>query len=760
MNKKKILVGVITASLMGSTLPVRALNSGWNQIGNEWVYVDAEGKKVTGWLKDGYSWYFMNDEGVMTTSTWVGSHEHWYWIGAGGVMQECKEIEYNGQRYYLKGTGVMAKNYVKDGWEYDVEGVGRPLSSSNSVVINSAADLEGLETVEGNLYISEEVTEDIDLSSIDIQGKLVILKEDITVTVDDVTANGLSIQGTNSEVVLAGDTEVGTVEIERGSTLSADRSFDGTVEEIKVQSSVTEPTEISVEADKVETRTFSEVTLNEPVGEVTVVANNKITVNADVEEIQVLSSAPETVIEVTRGNKVETITADAPTSIEGNGTVGLVEANVDGTTADEDVTIEDVDKGTGVEDAPEATEPSRPSNGGGNYVPPVTPPVEDNSVAKVGTLQELNEALADSSKKTIELTQDITVEYNSVLTPEEMVLITDLDRDVVIDGKEYSIIVDGGQTDHWDGHNYAIQVYDEDNQVTLKNIQLTGADAGLLVNASNVVLAEDVDVSGNDFGGIEVSVGQNTANKNSSLTVNDTVKNTSEDGSHPTIWKDNTDNSKVNYDGNEFTPRKMADKDQIYYFLDPNNAANVSVNVTNTEELHKALNDENVTEINLKGNAEILENVTLDEDVQLNIKEDSELTIKATFTIDGTLTNDGVVLLNDAQNPLKPEVEAIRTFNNTEKEGKLIISKSGGRFLNKLILCFDSVDSIVDKDTSRPVTIYDYSFVFVGGKCYFAPNKYNDFPILETIFYKGIMPSEKVLDFPVDCNTLAGSVNL
>ena len=31
---------------------------------------------------------------------------------------------------------------------------------------------------------------------------------------------------------------------------------------------------------------------------------------------------------------------------------------------------------------------------------------------------------------------------------------------------------------------------------------------------------------------------------------------------------------------------------------------------------------------------------------------------------------------------------------------------------------------------------------------------------IKTIFYKGIMPSEKVLDFPVDCNTLAGSVNL
>ena len=32
-------------------------------------------------------------------------------------------------------------------------------------------------------------------------------------------------------------------------------------------------------------------------------------------------------------------------------------------------------------------------------------------------------------------------------------------------------------------------------------------------------------------------------------------------------------------------------------------------------------------------------------------------------------------------------------------------------------------------------------------------------PLFKTIFYKGIMPSEKVLDFPVDCNILTGSVN-
>ena len=31
--------------------------------------------------------------------------------------------------------------------------------------------------------------------------------------------------------------------------------------------------------------------------------------------------------------------------------------------------------------------------------------------------------------------------------------------------------------------------------------------------------------------------------------------------------------------------------------------------------------------------------------------------------------------------------------------------------------------------------------------------------LLVTIFYKGIMPSEKILDLPVDCNTLTGCVN-
>ena len=415
--KRLMSLGVSLALLASHVSPVLAANEGWQESNGTWRYVKADGSLATGWLKDGYSWYFMNEDGVMTTSTWVGSHEHWYWIGAGGVMQETQVIEYNGDRYYLKGTGVMARDYVKDGWEYDSEGIGHLLSTSSSVIIDSEDDLDGITTVNGSLYVAEEVVDDLTISNVDITGKLVVLASNIAVTVDGVTANGLSIQGTNSEVVLAGDTEVGTVQFERGGTLSADRSFDGTVEEIKVQSSVTEPTEISVVADKVETRTFSEVTLNESVGEVTVVANNRINAYADVETVHVLSTAPGTILDVSRGDTVDTLIADAPVTIIGEGTIELVEANVDGTTADEDTYILDVEKARGVTEAPEVNRPRRPSSGGsGGGTRPEEPeePV-DPTVKTVTSKDELVAALADESIETILLGKDFTIDSSVVV---------------------------------------------------------------------------------------------------------------------------------------------------------------------------------------------------------------------------------------------------------------------------------------------------------------------------------------------------------
>lgn len=52
-------------------------------------------------------------------------------------------------------------------------------------------------------------------------------------------------------------------------------------------------------------------------------------------------------------------------------------------------------------------------------------------------------------------------------------------------------------------------------------------------------------------------------------------------------------------------------------------------------------------------------------------------------------------------------------------------------------------------------------FLALPGKLYQKNELTQDYDTeYKTILDKGIMPSEKVLDFPVDCNTLTGSVNL
>lgn len=74
------------------------------------------------------------------------------------------------------------------------------------------------------------------------------------------------------------------------------------------------------------------------------------------------------------------------------------------------------------------------------------------------------------------------------------------------------------------------------------------------------------------------------------------------------------------------------------------------------------------------------------------------------------------------------------------------ITLLGVAFLLGDIFCFEEIEA----------NIIWSIIIIVGGIC----DCLRCFSKKKTIFYKGIMPSEKVLDFPVDCNTLTGSVNL
>lgn len=162
----------------------------------------------------------------------------------------------------------------------------------------------------------------------------------------------------------------------------------------------------------------------------------------------------------------------------------------------------------------------------------------DDSTKTVNNETELKEAINNADVKTIELGSDIDITETIVVMSEK-----------TIDGKNHTItykgLFKGGVSDNtvW-GNNtngrgvYIIQVYN--TSATIKDIKLTGGNAGLLINGSNVELKGTIDVSGNGFGGIELGQGSGVTNT-PAVALNDVkLVNTTETSDKPTLWIDTT----------------------------------------------------------------------------------------------------------------------------------------------------------------------------------------------------------------------------
>ena len=157
---------------------------------------------------------------------------------------------------------------------------------------------------------------------------------------------------------------------------------------------------------------------------------------------------------------------------------------------------------------------------------------------------ELKSALQDSNVATITLANDIeTTEKINIMRP------------VTIDGAGHTMKYVGtfgssGSKDNtvWGGI-YVLQVYK--TTATIKNIKLTGGNAGLLVNGSKVTLVGTIDVSGNGFGGIELAQGSGVdQTAHLVLGENATLVNTTETSDKPTLWvPDDSDPAIVEKDG-------------------------------------------------------------------------------------------------------------------------------------------------------------------------------------------------------------------
>lgn len=122
--------------------------------------------------------------------------------------------------------------------------------------------------------------------------------------------------------------------------------------------------------------------------------------------------------------------------------------------------------------------------------------------------------------------------------------------------------------------SYALQFYANSGQSTVRNVKLSGGNAGILVNGTTVNLEGTIDVSGNTFSGIEVSKGSAEGLTPSVLNIG-TAKliNTTEVPGKPTIRIDGTtaDVGVVNGANNMY---QVNTGTQIHYYIYKANADN------------------------------------------------------------------------------------------------------------------------------------------------------------------------------------------
>ncbi len=170
-------------------------------------------------------------------------------------------------------------------------------------------------------------------------------------------------------------------------------------------------------------------------------------------------------------------------------------------------------------------------------------------LADVATAQEFIDALNIKDQKGLKaaLDNENIVELklaDSFETTEKI----NIFRSVNIDGGDNTIIFAGNE-EGWQG-NYVLQVYNETEEVVvnISNIKLTGGDAGLLVNGANVVLEGTIDVSDNEYGGIESGKGSNVQSSSTLDVTNATLVNTTEAYGLPTIWEDEVTNTVIGVD--------------------------------------------------------------------------------------------------------------------------------------------------------------------------------------------------------------------
>ena len=297
-------------------------------------------------------------------------------------------------------------------------------------------------------------------------------------------------------------------------------------------------------------------------------------------------------------------------------------------------------------------------------------------VANVNTKEKLKAALADSTIHHIELTGDIITDESFVLSR----------SNVMINGNHNKIIGPSiGGTWVSGGNNFALKIY-RASGVGINSLTITGANAGIQVNGSEVSLSGHNDLSGNVFGGIELT-------KGSGVTETPVLNLTHEGGSFtyrteqtgaPAVWT-TTPDAVVNASAVPLTKAThIVDGQSQYYTV----ASNANIAATNTtRKTTFATLEEAVNAATTGDTIELNKNITLTKMVFIN----KGLTVDGkgyTVTAPYSRTQDGLdnaVLTINGDNVTLKNVTTANTSTNVKPHG-VVVHNARGVVLENLTL--------------------------------------------------------------------------
>ena len=481
---------------------------------------------------------------------------------------------------------------------------------------------------------------------------------EITVQAD--TTGTVSVNAAGATVVLAAGADVNSVDVAEDAAgarvvVEEDASV-GAVSAAAPESEIqVSGTAEAVEAAATAGNAVITVSDGAAVGSITTAAaGTAITVSGTVENVTVAGTAGSTTVTANRGAAITSVDNSAEdVTISGSGTVERVTTSGNDTTINTDGTELTVAEGvTGVTEnnkdvaAGETVTTDRPtsgggsSSGGGSHSHSYTDGVcscgaYDPAWAQVDSAEDWATAVAAGQNIVVTAAVTAATQQNvpgAITVNGRNLTITSENKaenaadaaGILVTGaaaiKNLTVSGPNSTTTAWDEGEYGIKVYNAEN-VTLQDVTVTGANAGIQVNSSAVTLAGTVTVSGNEWGGIEVCKSSNEGLTAGTLNINGAAV-VCTDTAVPAIWIDGTTEADGVVNGADGMTQ-IAAGDQIYYYT-----AGTAITLAR--------------DVTISGTATV-EDLTVNEGVTLTVSEGSTLTVNGTLTNNGTITGGGTV---------------------------------------------------------------------------------------------------------------------